>query len=537
MGSAPGWVRFAGMVDVAGETGELTAPAAETEAPRASGWRRHRIDGVLILAVVAAAALRFWHLGSQSLWYDEYVTTLDLRNRLAEMMIAALPHTEGSPPLYFVLQWFWVPLVGRGDAAVRSLSALAGIATVPMAYLVARELGQSRRVARIAAFLVAVNPLLVWYSQEARPYSLLALTGTISVYFWARARRLDRRSDYLWWGIAAAAALCTHYFAIFLIVPELAWLLYLRRGRVKDVLWGSIPLAIVVVPLGLLALAQRGGNQAWIGDFPIELRFAEMGRSYLLGPAEPWGLWYLVGVVIVVIAAVTVITRGEPGERNAAATLAVLGLSGYVLALFATLVGADYILGRNLIASFVTLLLVVAIGLGARRAGWLGIVATVVLCAGSTAVVLEVAGNSNLQKPDWRAVAGILDHGGNQRAVVLDAYLGAPIERYLHGFHTFDSKHKRAEVRRIDLIYHVPKADQRCGRWSGLQCEAFFYPAFPNALAKDFPLTKQLHYQGFVINRYEAKAPMRLTKRQVLGPQAKHTAYVIFPGPRPSSRR
>jgi mannosyltransferase len=525
------------MVRVAGETSEAPAPVAEPGDRLARGWRRHRIDGLLIVAVVVATALRFWHLGSQSLWYDEYVTTLDLRNRLAEMLISALPHTEGSPPLYFLLQWFWVPIVGRGDAAVRSLSAIAGIATVPMTYLVARELQQSRRIARIAAFLVAVNPLLVWYSQEARPYSLLALTGTISVYFWARARRLDRRSDYLWWGLAAAAALCTHYFAIFLIVPELAWLLYLRRGRVKDVLWGSIPLAVVVVPLGLLALAQRGGNQAWIGDFPIELRFAEMGRSYLLGPAEPWGLWYLIGVVIVVIAAVTVILRGEPGERNAAATLAVLGLSGYVLALFATLVGADYILGRNLIASFVTLLLVVAIGLGARRAGWLGIVATVVLCVGSTAVVLEVAGNSNLQKPDWRAIAGILDHGGTQRAVVVDAYLGAPLERYLDDFHTFDSKHKRAAVRRIDLIYHVPTADQRCGRWSGVQCEAFFFPEFPKALAKEFPLVKQLHYQGFVINRYEADGPVRLSKHQILGRDAKHTAYVIFPGPRPRTHR
>ena len=114
-----------------------------------------------------------------------------------------------------------------------------------------------------------------------------------------------------------SAALCTHYFAIFLIAPELAWLVYVRRARVKDVVWGCVPLAVVALPLGLLALAQRGSNQAWIGDFPIELRFAEMGRSYLLGPAEPWGLWYLVGVVIVVLAVFVVIRRGEVGERTA----------------------------------------------------------------------------------------------------------------------------------------------------------------------------------------------------------------------------
>jgi hypothetical protein len=160
-----------------------------------------------------------------------------------------------------------------------------------------------------------------------------------------------------------------------------------------------------------------------------------------------------------------------------------------------------------------------------------------VLCAGSTAVVLDVADSSSLQKPDWRAVAGNLDHRGTPRAVVVDAYLGAPLERYLDDFHTFDSKHKKANVQRIDLIYHVPKPGQRCGRWSGLTCEAFFFPALPQSLAKDFALDYRVHYEGFIVNRYVAKAPVRLTKHQLLGRHPKHTSYVIFPGPRPRTSR
>ncbi|HEY3723839.1 MAG TPA: glycosyltransferase family 39 protein [Acidimicrobiia bacterium] len=541
------------MVGLRDETGKGSTATQPTMASRTGGTGRGVAIG-LALAIGLAAFLRFWHLGSQSIWYDEFVTTQDVHNRFAEMLISALPHTEGSPPLYFILQWLWLPIAGRGDAAVRSLAALAGIATVPVVYVLARELRQTSRVALVAAFLVATNPLFVWYSQEARPYSLLALTGAVSVLMWARALRLGRRSDFVWWGVAAAAAFCTHYFAIFLIVPELVWLLRASRARPpagtgsghsaerdlredrerrRDVWWGCVPLAIVVVPLGLLAIAQRGKNQAWIGDFPLELRFAEMGRSYLVGPAEPFGEWWVLGAAIVVAAAVVALRWGAPNERSAARTMVLLGLSGYALALLAAFAGADYILGRNLIASLIPLLVVVAIGLGTRRAGWLGLVATVVLCAGSTLVVGEVAARSVFQKPDWRGVAAILDHGGKDRAIVVDAYLGAPLERYLDQTHSFDKKHRRRMVGSIDLIYRVPKADRRCGRWSGLGCETFFFPRLPAALGRDFALVHRVHHAGFIINRYEAAHPRRLTKRQVLGADHKKTSFVIFPASRP----
>lgn len=517
------------MVHVADETSEPRAPVEDLSVEAENAWVRHRVDIILVLAVILAALLRFWHLGSQSIWYDEYVTTLDMKNRFAEMVIATLPHSEGSPPLYFMLQWLWLPFAGRGDGAVRSLSALAGIATVPAVYAAARELQQSRRVARTAALMVAVSPMLVWYSQEARPYSLLALTAAISVLFWARALHRDRQIDYIGWGIAAAAAMCTHYFAIFLVVPELAWLLYRRRGRIKNVLRGCVPLAVVALPLLWLAAQQAGEKQAWVDDFPLEVRFAEMGRHYLLGPAEPFGLWWALGLAIVVIAVVLVISRGEARERSTAATMAVLGLSGFLLALFAAWAGSDYVLARNMIASLMPLFLVVAIGLGARRAGWVGVTAVAVFCVASTVVVLEVADNPDLQKPDWRAAAAVLATGGKDRAVVVDAYLGAPLVRYLDDPRTLHSKNQKVKLQTIDLLYHVPKPGQRCGRWSGLACEAFFFPYLPKAVARDFKPVKQIRVAGFTVNRYRSEKPVRVSKRHLLAGKHPASSFVLLP--------
>jgi uncharacterized membrane protein len=124
--------------------------------------------------VLSAVAVRAWGLDGQGMWYDEYATT-KVVGRPFVAMLGAVAREEGAPPLYYLLLWPWQRLVGGGDLALRSFSVLAGAAVVPATYAIAHELRLGRRVPRIAAAIVAVNPMLVWYSQEARAYSLYVL--------------------------------------------------------------------------------------------------------------------------------------------------------------------------------------------------------------------------------------------------------------------------------------------------------------------------------------------------------------------------
>src|SRR5205809_3615402 len=125
--------------------------------------------------VILAALLRLPGLGAQSFWYDESLTV-----RLAHMhpfqMLHSVAGSESNPPLYYVLAWGWARVFGFSEVGLRSLSAVIGIATVPVAYAAATAL-VSRRAGLITAALVATSPFLVWYSQEARSYSLFVLTG------------------------------------------------------------------------------------------------------------------------------------------------------------------------------------------------------------------------------------------------------------------------------------------------------------------------------------------------------------------------
>src|ERR671911_1248833 len=140
-------------------------------------------------------------------------------------MLGAVPQSESTPPLYYMLAWIWSQIFGADEAGLRSLSAAVGAATVPATYAAGRQF-VSRRSAFVAAALVAVSPLLVWYSQEARAYALLVLLGALSLIPLRQAAGLRPGGPLTAWAVFASLALATHYFALFLIAAEAAWLLW-----------------------------------------------------------------------------------------------------------------------------------------------------------------------------------------------------------------------------------------------------------------------------------------------------------------------
>src|SRR5438874_2178910 len=110
---------------------------------------------------VLAAVLRFVAIGHQGFWFDEANTAL-LVHFSPGKMLGLIPQSESTPPLYYCLAWVWARVFGYGETGLRSLSAVAGVATVPVAYAAACKL-VSPRAGVIAAALSACNPLLIWY--------------------------------------------------------------------------------------------------------------------------------------------------------------------------------------------------------------------------------------------------------------------------------------------------------------------------------------------------------------------------------------
>jgi uncharacterized membrane protein len=191
-----------------------------------SGLRRHwPLAAVLLLA----AALRLSTLDLQSFWYDEAFTPVRVLHASLSSTLHGMVHTENSPPLWYLIAWLDVRLFGDGEIALRLPSALAGIATVGVAWAIGREL-DGRCCALVTSALIAVNPLFLWYSQEARVYALFALTSALALLCCVRARREPTGARMAAFAFCGSLALLTHYFAVFLLAGMVLWLLLDQRG-------------------------------------------------------------------------------------------------------------------------------------------------------------------------------------------------------------------------------------------------------------------------------------------------------------------
>lgn len=139
--------------------------------------------------VVLGAVLRFYGLGSESLWIDEGVS-VDRAGFEAARIIRQAP-TDPTPPLYYLLLHYWIAVFGNSDYAVRVPSALAGTLSV----LVMCRLGavlSSRTTGLAAALVLAAAPWHVFFSQEARAYQIFCLLVLLSFYFFIRLLREER---------------------------------------------------------------------------------------------------------------------------------------------------------------------------------------------------------------------------------------------------------------------------------------------------------------------------------------------------------
>ena len=378
-------------------------------------------------ATALAALLRFSTLGEQSFWLDEAVTVDLLRNDLVGML-RAIPDSESTPPLYYLLAWPWAKAFGTGEIGLRSFSALCGTATVPVAYAAGAGLA-SRRAGAIAALLVATSPLLVWYSQEARAYALFVLCGALSLWLFARALERPSRDVLVGWVAASALALATHYFAVFLVAAEAAFLLALVRPR-RAVAAASA--AVGAVGLALLPLAlhqERGGRTSWIADTPLAERAEDVVREFVAG-MYPLPHAAKLGLIVLAAATAFVALRARPKERSRAFLALGVGVLAVAFPVALALGGFDYFLARNLIVAWLPIAVFLAIALAGDRARWVGPAVAVGLGAMSTAVVAATASRSDLARDDWRSVANTLATPRPKLVVVAPAYERAPLEYY-----------------------------------------------------------------------------------------------------------
>jgi mannosyltransferase len=446
----------------------------------------------LAALTLLAAALRLSTLDLQSFWYDEAFTPVRVLHSSLWATLRGVAHTENTPPLWYIVTWLDSRVLGTGEVALRLPSALAGIATVPVAWAIGRELA-GRRVAILTAALVAVNPLFVWYSQEARAYGLFVLTSALAMLFFLRAdRRLGddaaptdwRAPELAGFALTGSLALLTHYFAVFLLIPMALWLLRDARRR-RAALPALGVLAVVGLALLPLISSQRGHGTQWIGRWPLPERLEAIVQYYLTGySGAPLGHAVELLVALPVLAGVALgawrlleppplpsggdaaTADGRVGApaptdpcSQTARTGAVIALlvagGGVLIPVALALLGADYLAPRNLVGAMIpvtALIAVLALGPRTGRAG-IAVAATSVLAL--LIVSVDVDLSPRLQRGNWRGLAHELRGGPRERAITSVELGGVPLQYYLPSLHNLPRR-RSVTLTEIDETGYAP---------------------------------------------------------------------------------
>jgi mannosyltransferase len=426
-------------------------PHAESSNTGATLLDRVRRPGPVELVIgltLLGAGVRFATLNVSSIELDESATLILVRHGFGGML-SRIAHGESTPPLYYYLVWAWTRVFGAGTVGFRSMSALIGTITIPVMYLAGREI--SPRVGVWAAALTTFSPSMFFFSQEARTYGLLVLFSAAAFVAWQRSLREPNGRHLGAWALLSGLALLAHYFAAFLFVSEA--LILIRRLGWRRV-WAPIG-AVVLVGLALspLAYAQRTENKtSWIEELSLPRRVAESVKMFTVGVYGPLVLFALILALAISLAAVVlVLRRGDEHERSGArdAALAATGAIAIPLVLAATHV-VDVYDGRNVLAFWVPLAVLIAVGLGTANARRDGALLGGALCAIFLALVVGAIVIPEYRRDDWRGAAQSLSKPTGSRLIVAEAHAVDPLSVYMGTLSAV--KTSAPSVREVDFV-------------------------------------------------------------------------------------
>jgi uncharacterized membrane protein len=261
-----------------------------------------RVRWVLLILLLVASALRFYQLGTESLWYDEVWTAYWASRALGALW-------QSTNPLPYAVAHLLLR-IGDSEFVLRFASALTGILTVPAVYVLGRNL-YGRREGLVAALLLSTSVYAIYHSQEVRFYAWQMLFSTLTLYFLLQGLRHNHVKDWAGFTIFTVLNLYNHPFALFVLASEglytvsvLAWDLVLSPDVRDTTAWSTRlrRLARRLVGPGVAAVAALAMytpqwhhlfgfyNPVWVGKPNTETALPTLSSIYdwLTNPVVFW---------------------------------------------------------------------------------------------------------------------------------------------------------------------------------------------------------------------------------------------------------
>lgn len=213
--------------------------------------KKNKIQLLLIITILLGAGLRLYHLGWNSLWYDEATIAVN-PNGISRVLESLFKVDEGALflPSHFVF-FSWAKVFGNSEFILRLLPAICGIISIYFIFKLGRYIFGNKSVGLFSAFLIAISPFHVYYAQEMRIYTMVVLLSMISVYFLVKALKNNLDFDWAGYSLINTLSLYMHFSACYILFSEIIFfLLNWRRHKVSIRKWliSNLLIFILLIP-------------------------------------------------------------------------------------------------------------------------------------------------------------------------------------------------------------------------------------------------------------------------------------------------
>lgn len=265
-----------------------------------NGGSKFRRGAIVVVTLILASGLRMYGLGHESFWVDEvhqFRVSSQTISDIVKNYRQDTPHeTHDQAPLSMLITHFFLA-EKHPEFFARLPSVIFGVFGILALFLFSRQL-LPFSTSILASFLLALCPLAIWYSQEARWYSQWSFGTTIAYLALLKAVEQPRKgSAWLAYGLAALANLYTFVYSVFVLLAQGISLIW--REIAGDKKWSSVGIFSGInfavfaasIPVIMMILQRAEEDQFYSGTarasslFEIPYTFLTFATGFTVGPS------------------------------------------------------------------------------------------------------------------------------------------------------------------------------------------------------------------------------------------------------------
>jgi 4-amino-4-deoxy-L-arabinose transferase-like glycosyltransferase len=243
----------------------------------------YRYWAALLALILLAFGLRLHHIALAPLRGDEAFTVRYWADS-PSVVLTGLAWVEPHPFGAFFGFWAWKSLMGSSEFAMRMLPALTNLLGVPSMYILASCLGLKRPFRLFAAFLWAVNPDLIWHSQDVRNYAIWSGLSVITLCLLLRSVKGKRRATWVLYIVFATLGLYMFFLETFVVVVHGLYVRLTSRRAWKLWLTALLIIGVLLIPwFGQIIALAGSGYRGTAGHADVSALFSEFLPALMFG--------------------------------------------------------------------------------------------------------------------------------------------------------------------------------------------------------------------------------------------------------------